>query len=139
MSAQTIRRVYTYIHNYRPPHNQHMPAPHEAYEALGVTKRQYLDALRWLEQHGFVARPTSVKGWRFAKLAVRRCACGAVFTPTNVRLGTARGQVFMRRECGACLRAQETPKRRKRRAAAVFAAVLQRQQQRPADTERLGQ
>jgi hypothetical protein len=92
-------RVYYYLRDWRDP------APRRVYEALGLTKRVYYRALRWLLRYRFLSR----KGgeWRNAKVNLRRCGCGAEITPASAAYTQGKSRLYVRKHCVTCYNAAQ--------------------------------
>lgn len=106
MTADTYQGVYAYAREYRATRG-HMPTPREAFEALGLTRKQYVAALRWLLRYKFLSR---VGGeWRNANFTLIACsACGGEITPKSAEYTTVKGHLYRRPVCHCCYQARRT-------------------------------
>lgn len=86
-------------------------SPREVYATLGISKRDFYAALRWLEQFGFLQRGTGGL-WGNATLQRLTCACGAEITPASAAFATSRGKVYRRKHCAACINAAAVERKR---------------------------
>jgi hypothetical protein len=105
VNTDVYAQVYAFVRQQLETH-RHTPDAKQTYATLGLTKREYYAALRWLLRYRFLVRDGTE--WCNAKVNFRYCDCGAEITPASAAYTTVNSKLYMRRPCKRCYQARRT-------------------------------